>query len=145
MVYHLKFASKSFCVPFHQSFYTYWTMRAATREHVWCKSLYKFNKFLLSSPLSLSSLVHRSQILSAYTLFMVKYQDSYPIKRIFVYMLCTNSHTFRQVITYLLTPWSTVPLEKLTGSAASQEIPPTFGTRRFLTVFTIARHLSLSW
>ena len=26
-------------------------------------------------------------------------------------------------ITYLLTPWSGVPLEKLTGSAASQEIP----------------------
>ena len=26
-------------------------------------------------------------------------------------------------LTYLLTPWSTVLLEKLTGSAASQEIP----------------------
>ena len=29
------------------------------------------------------------------------------------------------VITYLLTPWSRVRLEKLTGSAASQEIPRT--------------------
>ena len=28
--------------------------------------------------------------------------------------------------TYLLTPWSRVLLEKLTGSAASQEIPPHF-------------------
>jgi hypothetical protein len=27
------------------------------------------------------------------------------------------------IYTYLLTPWSRVPLEKLTGSAASQEIP----------------------
>ena len=27
------------------------------------------------------------------------------------------------IITYLLTPWSSVLLEKLTGSAASQEIP----------------------
>jgi hypothetical protein len=38
-----------------------------------------------------------------------------------------------------------VLLEKLTGSAASQEIPCIFGTRRFLTVLTSARHLSLSW
>ena len=47
-------------------------------------------------------------------------------------------------LTYLLTPWSRVILEKLTGSAASQEIPHIFGTRRFLTVLTSARHLSLS-
>ena len=41
-------------------------------------------------------------------------------------------------------PWSRVLLEKLTGSAASQEIPRIFGTRRFITVPTSARHLSLS-
>jgi len=46
---------------------------------------------------------------------------------------------------YLLTPWSRVLLEKLTGSAASQEFPALYGTRRFITVFTSARHLSLSW
>ena len=46
---------------------------------------------------------------------------------------------------YLLTAWSRVLLEKLTGSAASQEIPRIFGTRRFLTLLTSARHLSLSW
>jgi hypothetical protein len=45
----------------------------------------------------------------------------------------------------LLTPWSRVLLKKLTGSAASQEIPRIFGTRRLLTVLTSARHLSLSW
>ena len=48
------------------------------------------------------------------------------------------------LLTYLLTPYSRVLLEKLTGSAASQEIPRIFGTRRFLTVPTSARHLSLS-
>ena len=48
------------------------------------------------------------------------------------------------LLTYLLTPWSRVLLEKLTGSAASQEIPRIFGTREFITVFTSARHLSLS-
>ena len=47
-------------------------------------------------------------------------------------------------LTYLLTPWSRVVLEKLTGSAVSQEIPRIFGTRRFITVLTGARHLSLS-
>ena len=46
--------------------------------------------------------------------------------------------------TYFLTPRSRVLLEKLTGSAASQEIPRIFGTRRFLTVFISARHMSLS-
>ena len=40
---------------------------------------------------------------------------------------------------------SRVLLEKLTGCAASQEIPCTFGIRRFITVLTSARHLSLSW
>ena len=49
-----------------------------------------------------------------------------------------------QSLTYLLTPSSRVLLEKLTGSAASQEIPRIFGTRRFITVLTSARHLCLS-
>ena len=48
------------------------------------------------------------------------------------------------LFTYVLTPWSRVLLEKLTGSAASQEIPRIFGTRRFVIVLTSARHLSLS-
>ena len=47
------------------------------------------------------------------------------------------------LLTYLL--HGRVLLEKLTGSAASQEIPRIFGTRKFLTVPTSARHLSLSW
>ena len=46
---------------------------------------------------------------------------------------------------YLITPCSTVLLEKLTGSAASQEIPRIFGTRKFISILTSARHLSLSW
>jgi len=48
------------------------------------------------------------------------------------------------ILTYLLTPRSRAPLENLTGSAASQEIPRIFGTRRFLTLPTSAHHLSLS-
>jgi hypothetical protein len=45
---------------------------------------------------------------------------------------------------YLLTPWSRVLLEKLTGFAASQQIPRIYETRKFITVFTSVRHLSLS-
>jgi hypothetical protein len=48
------------------------------------------------------------------------------------------------VITYLLTPRSRVLLEKLTGFAASQEIPRIYETRNFITVLTSARQLSLS-
>jgi len=48
------------------------------------------------------------------------------------------------LLTYLLTPWSRILLDKLTGSAASQEIPRIFENRRFITVLTSARHLSLS-
>jgi hypothetical protein len=40
--------------------------------------------------------------------------------------------------TYLLTPCSRVILEKLTGFAASQEIPRIYGTRKFITAFTSA-------
>jgi len=32
-------------------------------------------------------------------------------------------HIYSSALTYLLTPWSRALLEKLTGSAASQEIP----------------------
>jgi hypothetical protein len=46
---------------------------------------------------------------------------------------------------YLVTnSWSRVLLEKLTGFAASQEIPRIYGTPKFIKVFTRVRHLSLS-
>jgi len=61
------------------------------------------------------------------------------------YIRTNNPTSAYALLTYsLLTPWSRVLLEKLTGSAASQEIPRIFGTRRFITVPTTARHLSLS-
>jgi hypothetical protein len=45
---------------------------------------------------------------------------------------------------HLFTPWSRVLLEKLTGFAASKEIPLIYGTRKFITVLTSARQQSLS-
>ena len=53
------------------------------------------------------------------------------------YITAEDSTDMTITVIYLLTPWSTVLLEKLTGSAASQEIP-------LITVPTSARHLSLS-
>jgi len=64
---------------------------------------------------------------------------------IFIFTAKKTSCYIKQNHTYLLTPQSRVFLEKLTGSAASQEIPHIFGTWRFITILTSARHLSLSW
>jgi len=47
--------------------------------------------------------------------------------------------------TYLISPWSRVLLEKLTASQLVKKSPAFYGTRRFITAFTSARHLSLSW
>ena len=44
-------------------------------------------------------------------------------------------------VTYLLTPWSTVLLEKLTGSQLVRKFPTFYGTRRFITALTLARLL----
>jgi hypothetical protein len=46
---------------------------------------------------------------------------------------------------YLLTPWSRVLLEKLTGLQLVKKFPAFYWTRRFIIAFTIAYHLSLSW
>jgi hypothetical protein len=48
------------------------------------------------------------------------------------------------VPTYLLTPCSIVLLEKLIGSQLVKKFSAFYGTRRFSTAFTSARHLSLS-
>jgi hypothetical protein len=49
------------------------------------------------------------------------------------------------VLTYSLTPWSRVLLEKLTGFQQVKKFHAICGTRRFITAITSARHLSLSW
>ena len=45
--------------------------------------------------------------------------------------------------TYLI-PWSKVLLEKLTGSQLVKKLPAFYGTQRFITAFTTARHPSPS-
>ena len=47
------------------------------------------------------------------------------------------------LLTYLLTPWCRVLLEKLTGLQLVKKFPAFYGTRRFITALTSFRHLSL--
>ena len=49
------------------------------------------------------------------------------------------------LLTCLLTPWSRVLLEKLASLQLVKKFTAFYGTRRFLTALTSARHLSLSW
>jgi len=75
-------------------------------------------------------------------LFYVKYwpENNLNVGRI------TLPHTqYKDLITYLLTPWSTVLLAKLTGFQLVKKFPAFCETRRFTTAFTSARHPSLSW
>ena len=50
-----------------------------------------------------------------------------------------------QFLTYLLTPWSRVLLEKLTTLQLVKKFPAFYGTQRFITALRSARHMSLSW
>ena len=58
-----------------------------------------------------------------------------------------NFHPNKQanIITYLLTPRIRVHLDKLIGFQLVKKLPAFYGTQRFITAFTSARHLSLSW
>ena len=52
---------------------------------------------------------------------------------------------YNYLLTYLLTPWYRVLLEKLTGLQLVKKFPAFHGTRRFITALTSVRHLSLFW
>jgi len=49
------------------------------------------------------------------------------------------------LLTYLLTAWCRVLLEKLTGLQLFRKFPAFHGTRSFITALTSVRQLSLSW
>ena len=57
---------------------------------------------------------------------------------------CDSVALLTYLLTYLLTPWSRILLGKLTGFQLIKKFPTFHGTRRFITAFTRARHLSLS-
>ena len=55
----------------------------------------------------------------------------------------TTCHLLTDLFTYALTPLCRILLEKLPGSQLVKNFPAFYGTRRFITAFTSARHLSL--
>jgi hypothetical protein len=57
-------------------------------------------------------------------------------------MIVTSTPTY---LTYLLTAWGRVLLETLTVSQLVKKFPAFYRTRRFITAFKIAPHLSLFW
>ena len=59
-------------------------------------------------------------------------------------ILGTNWHV-TCLLTYLLTPWCRVLIEKLSGLQLVKKFPAFHGTRRFITALTSVRQLSLSW
>ena len=60
-------------------------------------------------------------------------------------LICFAWHNKIYSLTHSFTPWSRVLLEKLTGFKLVKKFSSFYGTRRFITAFTSARHLSLSW
>ena len=65
-------------------------------------------------------------------------------KHVVAYYICICI-SLTYLLTYLLTPRSRVLLEKLASLQLVKKFPAFYGTRRFLTALTRARHLSLSW
>ena len=57
----------------------------------------------------------------------------------------TTDLTWNLINSYLLTPWSRVLVEKLTGFQLVKKFPVFYGTRKFITAFASARHLCLSF
>jgi len=55
------------------------------------------------------------------------------------------TYLFTYLLTYSLTPCSKVLLDKLTGSQLVKKFPALHESWRFITTFTTARQLSLSW
>jgi hypothetical protein len=53
-------------------------------------------------------------------------------------------YLFPRIELFMVTPWSTVLPEKLTGPTLLNRFPAFYATRKFITAFTTARHLSLS-
>jgi len=52
---------------------------------------------------------------------------------------------YQLLLTYLLTPWSKVLLEKLTGFQLVKKFPAFYGTQRIIAALASARHLFLSF
>jgi hypothetical protein len=53
-----------------------------------------------------------------------------------VLLIVEEEENLVETLIYLLTPWSSVLLDKLTGLQLVKKFPSFYGTRRFITAFT---------
>ena len=60
-------------------------------------------------------------------------------------MTTVDIYLLPYLLSYLLTPCRRVLLEKFTVFQLVTKFPSFYGTRRFITAFRSARHISLSW
>jgi len=68
--------------------------------------------------------------------------SGFPTKNLYTHL---SSPILTYLLTYLLTPWYRVLLEKLTGLQLVKKFSAFHGTRMFITARRSVRHLSLSW
>ena len=73
-----------------------------------------------------------------------------PVKEVNIRNVCEHEtacsdYLLIYLLTYLLPPWSRVLLQNLTGSWLVVKFPTLYRTRRFITAFRSACHLSLFW
>jgi len=61
------------------------------------------------------------------------------------YPVSSNLRVGLELLTYLLTPWCRVLLDKVTGLQLVKKFPAYHETRRFITALTHLRQPSLSW
>ena len=93
----------------------------------------------------------RTFIVSSYSYFTDKLVSNYKLFRSYYMRRPPQPPLFgwysllTYLLTYLLTPWCRVLLEKLTGLQLVKKSPAFHGTPRFITALTSVRQLSLSW
>jgi hypothetical protein len=90
---------------------------------IWCGPLYQFNTPSLCPSVRIEHVTLIGDISLPITL---------------------NLPELTYLFTFVLPLWSRVLLEKLTGSQLVEKFPAVYGTRRCITAFIGARHLSLS-
>jgi hypothetical protein len=86
-----------------------------------------------------------SYLLACLLAYLLYYLLAFVLAYLLAYLPnCLLTYLNTYLLTHSLTPWSRVLLEKLTGVQLVKKFPAFYETRRFITAFTSARHLSLS-
>jgi hypothetical protein len=132
-----------FLSPLYPSWYFYWWQYFSFSVVFYRQHIYYTNK--------LDSSVDKCKLtsLTLNMLLWIKkeaHNACTSANALYIWTYQQQLNAFQQILcySYLLTPWSRVLLEKLTGFQLVKKFLAFYGTRRFITTFTSARHLSLS-